>query len=422
MAHAGSANLAETIDPVEVSDLALALGRISSPSGHEHEASDYVFDWCLEAGLAPARLRPDTDRAANILARIPGAGGGRSLLFNSHLDTAVQPGDTTYFRDPERPEYRTAWRDGDDLVGIGVVNDKGPMAAWLVAAARLRQSGLQLRGDVLLSAVTGEIGFEPVDEFQGPGHHGKDFGSRYVATHGGVADFVLVAETTSFVPVWVEPGKAFFRIEVPGRPSGIYTPYLQRPYDPVDEPNAVVRAARLIPRLEAWALDYQTRTRSVRPAGEVVPKVNIGAIRAGHPSQPVLTPAGCRLYLDVRLAPGAGPLDVLHELRDLAPEAEVTCYLFRRGYEAVGADTVVSALREATRHELGPDHTPTTAHTASSMWRDINVWNELGMPAVTFGPGVGTGGGNARLSIEELAQAARIYLRVMTEVCELPRR
>lgn len=416
-------NLIDGIDPAEVGELALALGQIASPSGQEHAVSDYVFDWCAEAGLAPSRLRADGDRAANILARIPGSGGGKSLLFNSHLDTAVQPGDTTYFREPDRAEYTTAWRDGDDLVGIGVVNDKGPMAAWLVAAAHLSQRGEQLPGDVILSAVTGEIGFEPVDEFQGTGYHGKDFGSRYAGTHGAVADLVVVAETTSFVPIWVEPGKAFFRISIPGRDTGIYTPYLQRPYEAAKHPNAVVRAAALIPRIEGWALEYQERSRAIHPGGEVVPKVNIGAIRAGHPSQPILTPAECRLYLDVRLVPGANPMDVLAELRELFSDsgADVTCYLFRRGYEAVGAEDLVGALADATQHELGEAHVASSGHSASSMWRDLNVWNELGMPAVTFGPGVGTGGGNASLPLDDLAKASRIYLRVMTDICQRPR-
>jgi acetylornithine deacetylase/succinyl-diaminopimelate desuccinylase-like protein len=425
MTHDVSADhVAQQIKPDEVVDLALALGGIPSPSGAEHAASDYVYEWCAQADLAPRRMRVEESRAANVVARIPGSGGGRSLLFNSHLDTAVQPGDTTYYRDPARPEYFSAWRDGDDLVGIGVVNDKGPMAAWLVAAATVRRELGSLPGDVILTAVTGEIGFEPVDDQQGLAFHGKDFGSRYIATHGAVADLVLVAETTSFVPVWAEPGKAYFRVDVLGRDSAVYTPYLNRPYPPAEHPNAVVRAAVLVPLLEAWSLEFQERHREQRAGGEVVPKVNIGAIRAGNPSQPILTPAHCTLYLDVRLPVGATPLDVLAELRELVRESgvpgEVDCYLFRRGYEAVGAEPLISALRDATALEV-PDAPERAAHSASSMWRDLNVWNELGIPAVTYGPGVGTGGGNAALSVDELVAAARVYARAMVEICRQPR-
>lgn len=414
-------NLWDEIDADEVTELALALGRIDSPSGDEHAVSGFLHDWCADAGLLPRRVRSHADRAANVVARVPGTGGGRSLLFNSHMDTAVAPGDRTYFREPDRPEFHTAWRDGDDVVGVGVVNDKGPMACWLVAAATLRRSGRRLPGDLVLTMVTGEIGHEPVDEFDGPAYQGKDHGSRYVATHGALADYVVVAETTSFAPLWVESGKAFFRIEVQGRDRGVYTPYLQRPYAVDEHPNAIVRAAPLVAAIEEWALDYQERNRSVRDAGEVVPKVNVGAIRAGHPTQPILSPASCTLYLDVRIPPGDNPLAVKEELRRLAPGADVECYLFRRGYEAVGAEPLVDALRCATDAEVPPDRRADPGPTPSSMWRDLNVWNEMGMPAVTYGPGQGTGGGNVAIAAGDLAACARVYLRTALEVCGTPR-
>ncbi|MEQ4304676.1 M20/M25/M40 family metallo-hydrolase [Plantactinospora sp. B6F1] len=418
-------NLWDEVDPAEVVELALTLGRIDSPSGDEHAVSDFLYDWCADAGLALRRVRSHPDRAANIVARIPGTGGGRSLLFNSHMDTAVAPGDRTYFAEPDRPEFHTAWRDGDEIVGVGVVNDKGPMACWLVAAATLRRSGVRLPGDLVLTMVTGEIGHEPVDEFDGPRYQGKDHGSRYVATHGGLADYVVVAETTSFTPIWVEPGKAFFRIEVRGRDRGVYTPYLSRPYSHGDQPNAIVRAAPLITAIDEWAYGYQERNRSRREAGEVVPKVNIGAVRAGHPSQPILSPASCLLYLDVRIPPGDNPLGVQEELRDLVrrvtPDADVECYLFRRGYEASGAEPLVAALRAATEADVAPERRTDPGHPPSSMWRDLNVWNELGMPAVTYGPGQGTGGGNVSIAADDLAACARVYLRTAIEICGTPR-
>ncbi len=409
----------------DVVELALALGNIDSPSGREHAVSDYLHDWCAAAGLVPRRLRPDPSRAANILATVPGRGDGWSLLFNSHMDTAVIPGDRTYFLEPDRPEFHGAWRDGDRLVGIGVVNDKGPMAAWLVAARALRRAGVALRGDVVLTMVTGEIGFEPVDEFQGLEHHGKDFGARYLATHGGLADFALVAETTHFRPIWVEAGKAFFKISVEGRATGVYTPYLQRPYPPAEHPSALVRAARLIPALEEWAHGYEIRHRYECPGGVVVPRVNIGAIRAGHPTQPILSPAVCHLYLDVRLPPGATPLAVRAELRGLLAGlglgGTVEPYLFRRGYEAVGAEPLVAAIEAANALEVDPLPPAPAQPTASSMWRDINVFNELGIPAVTYGPGGGTGGGNVGLAVADLARAARAYTRIALDVCSRPR-
>jgi len=40
--------------------------------------------------------------------------------------------------DPDADIHHKAWREGEELVGEGVVNDKGPMAAFLIAAKSLK--------------------------------------------------------------------------------------------------------------------------------------------------------------------------------------------------------------------------------------------------------------------------------------------
>lgn len=408
----------------EVSELALALAELESPSGAEHRVSDHLFDWCRRVGFRTRRLRAHPSLAANLLAVWPGTGGGRSLLFNSHLDVLAPVAGDPYFRDPDAPDLHGGRRRDGTVVGVGVVNDKGPMAAWLVAAAAIAQAGVRLPGDLMLSMVTGEIGYEPVDELDGPEHHGKDFGARYLATHGGVADAVLVAETTGFHPLWVEPGKAFFAIRVEGAPRGLYTPYLARPYPEWEHPNAIVRAGRLLPALEAWAEAYERRSRRRFQGGVVAPKVNLGAIRAGDPARPIMTPAHCSLYLDVRIPPGSSPLDVREELRavmaEAAVEGEVELYLYRQGCQAEGAELLLDAIGAALAAE-GIAPTEPAPETASSMWRDLNVWNEMGFPAVTCGPGAGTGAGGAEIAEGDLFRAARLYARIALAVCGSPR-
>src|SRR4029078_5130145 len=134
-----------------------------------------------------------------------------------------------------------------------VCNCKGPMATWLLAAKAIRDSGVKLKGDLVLMAVVGEIGLEPVDEFQPPQFVAKEAGTRYAITHGGVADYALVSEGTDFGIVGVEAGKAFFKITVFGNDLSIYTPYIERPTSIEKNPNAIVRISKLIERIEAWA-------------------------------------------------------------------------------------------------------------------------------------------------------------------------
>ena len=79
------------------------------------------------------------------------------------MDTAVREADVWTHRDPGNDEYHKAWIDGDELVGEGVVNDKGPMAAFLIAAKAVKAAGVALKGDLLVSAVVGETSHEPSD-------------------------------------------------------------------------------------------------------------------------------------------------------------------------------------------------------------------------------------------------------------------
>src|SRR5581483_5855927 len=270
------------IDTDELVRVALALGNIDSPTGREGPVADFVCDWLAREGFAPRKVGLYPNRP-NVIATLPGSGGGRSLCFNSHMDTAVHQEEWLASRHASDPIFHSAWREGDMLVGNGIVNDKGPMATWLLAAKAIKDSGIKLKGDLMLMAVVGEIGVEPVDEFQPPEYLAKEAGTRYAITHGGVADYALVAEGTDFGIVGVEAGKAFFKITVFGNDVPIYTPYIPRPTPSEKNPSAIVRMAGVIERIERWAWDYENRNRYECAGGTIVPKVNIGAVRGGVP-------------------------------------------------------------------------------------------------------------------------------------------
>lgn len=403
----------ERIEPDRVAELAVALGRIESPTGHEGDVADFLEDWLAEHGFAPRRVALVPERP-NLMAVLRGTGGGRSLLLNSHMDTAIWHGDPR-IADPEDPIYHSGWREGDLLHGHGVMNDKGPMAAWLLAALALREAGVALRGDVVLTMVSGEIGNEPVDEFQGMEHSGKDLGARYLAVHGGVADFALVAEATGFNIGWVEAGKVFCKVRLTGGRS-LYTPFVGAD----GGPNAIFSVRRVLDRWPGWASEYTARHRYECPGGTVAPAVNIGAIRGGLPYAPTRTPEVCELYLDLRTAPGQSPTATVDEVRDLLEraevEGEVSLHLHRPGYEARGVEPLAEAVRAAHRRVF--DSEPGRPREATtSMWRDTNVFNELGIPAAMYGPGAGSGGGGVSVRVEDLHRAALVYAGTALELC-----
>lgn len=406
------------IDVNEVAELALTLGKIESPRGHETEAADYVFNWMRENGFSPFRQRVIGERF-NVVGILKGQGEGQTLIFNSHLDTAFGLPEDKWIVGELEPIYYSAYRDETAVYGHGVVNDKGPMAAFLIAAKAIKESGLQLKGDLILTSVIGEIGSTQVDEFQDPTNLGKGLGTRHLVANGVIGDCALVAEATGFSLTWVEAGVIVYKITVKGV-GAIYTPYINRPYKLEQNPNAIVKMTKVILALEEWALTYEKNNQYTFEAGTVVPKINIGAIRGGLANRPTVTPAVCSIYVDVRLPPNKNPTEVTIELKNLIKRtgisAEVQTILYRRGYEGKNIQSIVEAVRKAHSLILGKE-VGKVSSPITSMWRDINVFNELGIPAVTYGPTSGSGGRNFFIANEDLYKASQVYALTALNIC-----
>jgi acetylornithine deacetylase/succinyl-diaminopimelate desuccinylase-like protein len=411
------------IDPQEVVELALALGNIDSPTGAEGPAGEFVFDWLAANGFAPKRYALVEDRT-NVAARLDGSGGGYGLIFNAHLDTTLRPDAVWSAKDPNDRLYHSAWVEGDEIFGDGVVNDKGPMAAFLVAAKAIREAGAALRGDLWVSAVAGEISREPIDEWQGPGYLSKDLGVRFMATHGVVADFALVAEGTGFGIVGVEPGKAHFKVTIETDTPRYYTPYLPRPTGLSDAPNAIVRAAAAIEAFERWATDYERLHRYEGPNGTIVPKASVNAIRSGYPFNLTSAPQVAAFYVDTRLLPGANPMDLRDELRGVLRDAgvagDVELFLYRPGFEALGAERLIETVRRCHAQTF-PAPPQIVAEATTSMWRDTNAFNELGIPAISYAPRSASHAARKAFKVKDLTDAALVYARIALDLCNQER-
>jgi acetylornithine deacetylase/succinyl-diaminopimelate desuccinylase-like protein len=411
----------EVLDRITEQDvvvLALHLANVESPPGEEGEAAEAIYAWLVGEGFAPRRVGMFEDRF-NVFCELPGTGGKPSLAFNSHIDTWMRRDDHLIWRDPGREDYHRGREQDDLLIGNPVVNDKGPMAAFMIAARALAHAGVRLAGSVYLTMVPGEIGQEPVDEFQGKRYLSKEVGARYLLNHSPRADYCVCAEATAFRKGWVEAGKAFYKITVYGGPA-LYTPYVTRPYARSEHPSAIIRAMPLLERLEDWALEYEQRHRYEGPGGTVVPRANIGAIRAGQPWLILQNPELCMLYLDIRTVPGQDSAEIGRELtallEELSLEGTVEQFLHRPGYEAQGIEPLVEALDAAHELEFGSP-CEIASPPECSMWRDHNVFNELGIPALTYGPPGVAGAGTFAVRKNDLLRTSRVYALTALALC-----
>ena len=412
------------IDREELAELALKLGNIPSPTGSEGAMGEEVFAWLRQHGFHPIRLDVAPGRF-NVAARVKGSGGGASLIFNAHMDTKYGDPQDVWSAGELSPDFTSAWRVGEELFGKGIFNDKGPLSATLLAARAIRDSGFPLKGDLLLTAVVGEIGTAPVDEFQGGHYLGKGIGARRLVDHGILADYALVAECTNFCVTWAQCGCTYFQITTRGTPY--YTPVIPRPTTLTDNPNAIVLMAQLVTALEQWGNDYIERESVAFEGGVIRPNVSVGAIRGGLPYKIGNCVGRCSIYLDVRIPPGKDPLFVQPEIErviaETGIEADVRPYMTRRGYIAQGHEPLVDAIRrghdQVVGRALGTIDSPIT-----SMWRDMNIFNEVNVPSATYGPPFTDDSvqekGREALDVDDLLNAAKVYARVAMDICNRP--
>ncbi len=405
------------IDPKTLIDLALTLGNIDSPAGQEAPAGDYLLEWLKNRSFAPKKIGLVPDRFC-VAGSLPGTGGGLSLLFNAHMDTSI-PDDATLTLRPAEEADRLAWVDGEYIIGKGVVNDKGPMAAFLIAADAIRRAGTPLKGDIVLTMVPGEIDQEPVDEFTATRYLSKEVGSRYLVSRGVVADYALVAEGTEFNMGWAVAGKACFKITVYGK--SVYVPFMPARSELSRSPNAIIKMAPVLSDLEDWAARYERENAVDTPGGRVIPKANIGAIRAGSPSHISSSAKSCSIYMDVRLAPGADPLAIRESLRSIVKncglEGEVELYTYRKAQVAEKVEPLVDAVGRA-HAMLGAEKPGMAAPAYSSMWRDHLVFIEAGIPSITYGPSGSTGGARPySMKIQDMIKVAQSYALIALNIC-----
>jgi acetylornithine deacetylase/succinyl-diaminopimelate desuccinylase-like protein len=403
----------------DIAELALGLGNTFGPVGQEMRTAQAVHDWAQTNKLS-SQLQEIIPNRANAVQTIRGWGEGPSLIFNAHLDTEASGPDYENLMAIPDPNTLGAWREGDRLFGHVVQNDRGCIAIMMIVGRALLESEFPLRGDVVLTSVAGETGQSPVDEYQGLRYEGKGFGSSYLVQHGVRADYALVAETSEFTPCWHGCGAAYYKVTIRGQ--NMYTPRLQRGTTLEEHPNAIVKAASVIQAIEQWAIAFEEKRSGSTVCGPVRPKAQVGAVRGGIPWRPNRSSPYCALYVDVRILPGEDVDDVTASLQasihEVGVGAELQLTMVKPGAIGEGVEPLIDAVNDAHRVVRGRP-APTEAETAVvSMWRDINVFNSVGIPSLTFGPSRGKADvqGTGHFELDNLVDGAKMYALIALRI------
>jgi len=376
-----------------------------SESEGELELARWMEARMSEMGLE-AELQPVPGGRANAIGRLPGSGGGKSLLFNGHLDT--NPVTEGWTVDP--------WGGVTDdafIYGIGVSNMKAGDAAYFCALKTLVDAGVKLKGDVILTYVVGEL--------QG------GIGTVAAIEQGIEADCFINSEPTDLQALTMHAGSLIWTIELTGK-----TRHLSKRGEAVD---ALAAAAELVPLINnATFSGVQSETHRKVNLGHVgVVQAALG--RELYEWRPPQVADFARLRGSCRYAPGQTEESVLADLREILdglearyPGLEAKLIPERQEgrptmapFEVDPEAPIVKAVNAAYEKVRGePQSTGVFAPPAYFGTDAAHFYQRLGMQGIVCGPG---GRYNTmpdeRVEIRDYLDMVKIYLLAILSVCEV---
>jgi acetylornithine deacetylase/succinyl-diaminopimelate desuccinylase-like protein len=95
-------------------------------------------------------------------------------------------------------------------------------------------------------------------------------------------------------------------------------------------------------------------------------------------------------------------------------------FLYRPGFEAKGIKPLVDTILRCHAQVF---HKPpqTVSPAVSSMWRDANAFNELGIPTLSYGPRSASHSASKSFTIDDLVNASIVYARIAMDLCNQDR-
>jgi len=401
------------IDRDRLVETASAMIDVHSFTGDEERMADLMVELFDGMGLHVQRQQVEEGRA-NALGTWAGAGGGPSLMFNGHMDTSYS-GREPWLRGVPGFQPR-AFVDDGRLYGLGISNMKGALACYVEAVRSLQEDAVRLKGDVLVAAVSGEIEKTQQGDAQGAEYRGYAAGTRYLVTHGGVADMCLLGEPTEGKVVLGHFGALWLRIRVHG--NFIHTAFSEGKRDQ----NSILRAHEVLEAVQEWIPTWEDDPANAYRGAKAI--VNVGAIQGGFGWRVSRTPHHTDLFLDVRVPPtkemGVARREVLEWVRSLGQrfpnygiEGEV--YVTAPGAEIDEGHELVAAIDGAHEEVYGA----APGRDVTRWFSDASALTRYGIPTVNYGTSTGLMdvelGEN--LDIDGLVRTAEVYARVAMTVC-----
>jgi acetylornithine deacetylase/succinyl-diaminopimelate desuccinylase-like protein len=394
------------IDRDRLVSLAIRLVSIPSFTGSEQACAEAVREVLEEMGLH-VQWQQVEDGRANVLGTWAGTGGGRSLMFNGHLDTSYS-GREPWLQGIPGFQPQGFEQDGR-IYGLGISNMKGAVAAYIEAVRALQDQGVRLKGDILIAAVAGEIEKTQQGDAQGAEYRGYAAGSRYLVTHGGVADVCILGEPTENKLVLAHFGSLWLKLSTHG-------PFIHTAFsEGRREENSILRMRPVLDAVLEWLPSWEEEMSYDGVRGVA----NVGSIEGGFGWRASRTPHRTDLYLDLRVPPNVPMQDARRKALEFARslegvEAEV--YVTAPGAQIEADHPLVTAVGEAHAEVFGAE----AERDVTRWFSDASVLTRYGIATLNYGTSSGLPSAELgeNLDIDGLVKTAEVYARAAMRICE----
>ncbi len=265
------------------------LVRIPSESGQEGLVAGRIKQEMLRLGYDEVF----NDRLGNVIGRI---GSGRpAMLWDAHMDIVPAGDPADWGFDPFEAKI-----ENGVLYGRGACDDKGPLAAMVIAGVQAKQYLQPGQGSLyVVGAVGEEIG------------EGMAI-AEFIKGSGVEFDYAVICEASSLSLCRGHKGRCQLEIGIPGRGGHASAPELAD--------NPLYKAARIV--LEIQQLNERL------PIHEVLGKGTIAATQLTTKSNSINSIAeGCKIFVDRRLTMGETAEVVIRQLEEICRPYQATVEL-----------------------------------------------------------------------------------------------
>ena len=313
-------------------------------------------------------------------------GNGPQMLWNAHIDTVPIEDASKWICDPFSGDIMDGY-----IYGRGTGDDKGSVAAQVMAAVALKKAGVKLKGTLVVNPVGDEeaCSMRGTEWLRDAGYYDPDI--------------VIVGEQTNNLVAVAERGFHFFTVTIKGRACHGAMPW--------NGNNAIVKAARFINEIDKNLRPaLEKRTHPYLPHSTV----NVAQIKGGVKSNVV--PEIAEVVIDRRTVPGETLQSIREELTEILERLKAEDdfeYTIRCDFDSglptntSPDDALVKNMNGILKELTGEERQPTGYRQGS----DARLFAHKPIPIVIFGPSDPAVGHspNERVSISQLVEATQVY-------------